>query len=148
MQTISDRFRVNAPLEAVAFFHRDTRALKLLTPPPILVQIHRTEPLANGSLSEFTLWFVPLPVRWLAVHSQVDPQSGFTDIQMRGPMKYWEHSHHWEPVGPAATMMEEKIRFEYPSGLQGIFARIMFALPLLKLMLLYRKWVIRRSAER
>ena len=40
------QFTVEAPLQAVATFHSDTRALKDLTPPPIITQIHRVEPLA------------------------------------------------------------------------------------------------------
>jgi ligand-binding SRPBCC domain-containing protein len=59
MPCISYRFQVNAPLEAVSFFHRDTRALKKLTPPPVIVRLRRVEPLAEGSVSEFTLWFGP-----------------------------------------------------------------------------------------
>ena len=49
-------FEVNAPLEAVAEFHRDARALRRLTPPPMWAQFHRVEPLGEGSKAEFTLW--------------------------------------------------------------------------------------------
>lgn len=77
MPTFTYTFVVNAPLTAVAAFHHDTRILKKLTPPPIFVQIHRYEPLGDGSEAEFTLWFGPLPVRWLAVHLEVG-EHGFT----------------------------------------------------------------------
>jgi hypothetical protein len=43
------------------------------------------EPLAEGSISDFTLWFGPLPIRWTARHSHIDPLHGFTDTQVRGP---------------------------------------------------------------
>ena len=59
-------FSVRAPLQAVAAFHHDTRALKRLTPPPVFVQIHSMEPLAEGSRSEFSMWFGPVPLRWVA----------------------------------------------------------------------------------
>ena len=72
-------FTVRAPLARVAEFHRDTRALQRLSPPPMFVQLHRLEPLAEGSVAEFTLWLGPLPLRWRAVHSNVDPLGGFTD---------------------------------------------------------------------
>ncbi len=142
-----DRFLVKAPQESVAFFHHDTNALRLLTPPPVFVQMHRVEPLAENSRSEFTLWFGPLPIRWLAVHSQVGPL-GFTDRQARGPMKYWEHRHQWQAVDERTTMMEERIIYEHHPGLRGLLSRLLFAPPLLKLMLAYRKWVIRRALER
>ena len=143
----SARFMVKAPYEAVAFFHHNTNALRRLTPPPVFVQLHRVEPLAENSRSEFTLWFGPLPVRWQAVHSQVGPH-GFTDRQARGPMKFWEHRHQWQAVDERTTMMDEQIQYEHHSGLRGLFSRLLFAPPLLRLMLTYRKWVIRRAVER
>ena len=51
----SYQFTINASLEAVADFHRDTRALKQLSPPPAIVQLHRVDPMVEGSISEFTL---------------------------------------------------------------------------------------------
>ena len=44
-------FTVDAPLEAVQDFHHDTSALKKLTPPPTIVQLHSIEPLGEGSVS-------------------------------------------------------------------------------------------------
>ena len=73
MPTFDFRFTIEAPLADVAAFHNDTRVLKRLTPPPILVQLHTFEPLGQVSIAEFTLWLGPLPGRWVAVQSQVDP---------------------------------------------------------------------------
>ena len=86
-------FTVRAPLAAVAEFRHDTRALKRLTPRLILMQMHRVDPFGEGSVSEFTMWFGPIPVRWTAVHSNVDPERSFTDTQARGPLKRWQHTH-------------------------------------------------------
>jgi ligand-binding SRPBCC domain-containing protein len=146
MPVFNDRFRVKAPPEAVALFHRDTRALKRLTPPPVFVQIHRMEPLGEGSQSEFTLWFGPLPVRWLAVHTQVDHNSGFTDTQKVGILKQWVHRHSWRGIeNGCATLMEEQITYEHKPGWQGVLSRLLFAPPLLKLMFTYRRWTIQRT---
>ena len=41
-------FTVDAPLAAVRDFHHDTSALKRLTPPTTIVQLHSIEPLAEG----------------------------------------------------------------------------------------------------
>ena len=46
-------FTVDAPLSAVRDFHRDTSALKRLTPPPTFVRLISIEPLAEGSVSKF-----------------------------------------------------------------------------------------------
>jgi ligand-binding SRPBCC domain-containing protein len=147
MPVITDRFQVKATLEAVALFHQDTNALKRLTPPPVFVTIQRVEPLAEGSRSEFTLWFGPLPVRWLAVHTQVDRLKGFTDTQERGLMKHWVHRHSWQACDASTTQLEERIEYEHHSGWRGLLSRLLFAPPLMKVMLAYRRWSIRRALE-
>lgn len=58
-QSFDFTITIRASLAAVADFHHDARALKRLTPPPIFVQLHRVEPLAEGSIVDFTLWFDP-----------------------------------------------------------------------------------------
>ena len=82
MPVFDYKFTVQASLQAVRDFHGDTSALKRLTPPPTIVQLHDIEPLAEGSISKFTLWFGPLPLRWVAIRVS---DFGFTDIQSEGP---------------------------------------------------------------
>lgn len=109
MPTFDTTFTVNAPLEAVAAFHDNTSALKKLNPPPIVVQLHRVDPLGEGSVSEFTLWMGPLPIRWRAVHSDVSDY-GFTDTQENGPLAYWKHTHSFAAVDAQTTRVSEQDR--------------------------------------
>ena len=115
LNVLNHNFVVRAPLAAVAAFHHDARVLPRLTPPPILVQLHRVDPLGEGSIADFTLWFGPLPVRWVALHSQVDPLRGFTDTQQSGPLKFWRHIHSFEAVDAATTRVSEHVEFEIGS---------------------------------
>jgi ligand-binding SRPBCC domain-containing protein len=140
-------FTVPAPLEAVAEFHRDTRALKRLTPPPTIVRIHSVEPLAEGSVSRFTLWVGPLPLRWKAVHCNVSPR-GFTDVQAEGPARRWEHTHTFVPISADVTEIREHIEFEHKAGAWGLVTRLLFSQPNLWLMFTYRMWVTRRACRR
>ena len=148
MPTFAYEFEVRAPLAAVAHFHRDTRTLRRLSPPPLIVQLHRVEPLAEGSAAEFTLWFGPLPLRWLAVHSAVDPLHGFTDTQVRGPLRRWQHTHRFAAAGPRMTRVTEHIEFEHRAGAAGWLTRLLFAPPGLRFLFWYRSWVTRRALER
>jgi ligand-binding SRPBCC domain-containing protein len=150
MAAFSIKSQLRAPLAAVADFHAQPGALKQLTPPPIFVQIHALEPLGEGSQAEFTLWFGPMPVRWLAVHHLVDYHSGFTDTQTRGPLKRWVHTHRWraaETDGAEITILEDQIEYEHHTGLRGLLTRLLFARPLLGVMFAYRHWVTRRVVE-
>lgn len=147
MLSFDHSFIVRAPLAAVAGFHRDTRVLRRLTPPPVYVQIHRVEALAEGSISEFTLWFGPLPIRWTARHSEVDPLGGFTDTQVAGPMQHWVHRHAFEPVDADRTRVRDRIAYQHPPGPRGLLTRLLFGGLGLRLTFAYRGWVTRRALE-
>ena len=141
-------FKVEAPIKAVQEFHADTRALQRLNPPVVFVQLHRVDPIAEGSISEFTLWMGPLPIRWRAVHSAVGPR-GFTDTQERGPLKFWRHTHQFIPVDECTTQIQEHIEYEFHSGWRGIFPRFLFGRMGLFALFTYRKlatrWALREE---
>lgn len=148
MPTFNYRFTVPASLEAVREFHRDTSALKRLTPPPTIVQLRDIEPLGEGSVSRFTLWVGPLPLKWTATHRDVSDR-GFTDVQTSGPAQRWEHTHTFTPLTPESTEISEHVEYEHRSGLWGLVTRILFARPNLYLMFSYRKlatrWYLRKT---
>ncbi|GAB4397237.1 MAG: SRPBCC family protein [Anaerolineales bacterium] len=141
MKTYRHEFTVNAPLAAVADFHHDTRALRLLTPPPIWVQFHDVQPLAENSLADFTLWMGPLPIRWVARHTEVARERGFTDTQVRGPFREWIHTHSFHPQPDGTTLVRDEIRAE-PGGL--ISWGMWLTLPLL---FAYRAFQTRRAVR-
>lgn len=134
------RFTVQAPLAIVAAFHRDSRALRKLTPPPVWVQFHEVQPMAEGSIADFTMWLGPLPVRWTAVHSQVS-QHGFTDTQQHGPFQFWQHNHTFHDLGNGRTEIVDEIQAEPGS----LISRLMWLnLPVL---FAYRAWRTRRALK-
>lgn len=143
MPVFDFRFTVPASLDAVRAFHGDTSALRTLTPPPTIVQLHAVEPLAEGSVSRFTLWLGPVPIAWTAVHRNVSG-TGFTDVQASGPVAKWEHTHTFVPLAENLTEVREHIEFEHFSGLRGLFTRVLFARPNLLAMFTYRRWITRR----
>ena len=142
MPTFDYSFDVDAPVEAVAAFHEDTRVLKRLT--PAWVQIHRFDPLADGAIAEFTVWFGPIPIKWRAIHEDVGPD-GFTDIQDEGPLASWRHTHRFEATGPESTRVTEHIEYRYRPGWQGVVGRLFFGPPALWALFTYRAWRTRRA---
>jgi len=128
----------------VADFHRDTSVLKTLTPPPIYVQVHSNEPLRNDSVAYFTLWFGPIPIHWKAIHTNVDGR-GFTDTQVRGPLKHWQHTHRFTALDNGTTLISEHIEYEYESTIQGLTGRLFFAKPALFMLFTARKLITRRQ---
>jgi ligand-binding SRPBCC domain-containing protein len=147
MSTFEHSALVHAPNEVVADFHQDSSVLQKLTPAPVLVQLHDAGPLAEGSRADFTLWFGPLPVRWIAAHSNVDRLRGFTDRQARGPFEHWEHVHSFIPEGNQSTRVVDRIEFKHYSGIRGLFTRLAFSPISLRLLFAFRAWVTRRALE-
>ena len=132
MKKFSHRFTVSAPIEKVAAFHNDARALKILTPFPLWVQIHEVEPLAENSRAEFTMWAGPIPLRWEALHTHVSDQ-GFTDTQVNGPYRYWVHSHQFVALNAHSTEIIDEVSAIYGDGFfWGLITRLMWiGLPIL-----------------
>lgn len=147
MPTFKTTFDVAAPLQAVADFHASTNALKLLNPPGMIVQLHRVDPMDEGSISEFTLWFGPIPIRWKAIHNDVSI-NGFTDRMVKGPAKTWVHNHRYEPISPSNTRVFEHIDYEHKSGLMGMFTRVLFSPLSLKILFAYRAWATKRAVQK
>ena len=137
-------FEVAATVEMVSAFHKDTSVLKKLTPPPIIAQIHDFEPLGEGSKADFTLWFGPVPVRWQAVHSDVS-LNGFTDTQVKGPLKRWQHQHRFSAIDEETTVVSEHIDYEHDSGRRGLWSRLLFSNLGLFMLFTARKIITRRA---
>ena len=110
-------FTVKAPLTAVADFHKDTRALRDLTPPPMTVKFNNIEPLAEGSMADFTLQFGAVSVRWVTEHSDVTEQKGFVDTQTEGPFQVWRHHHKFRAKDEHTTEVIDEIEAEYGSAI-------------------------------
>lgn len=148
MPVFEHNFTVNAPLAKVVDFHRSSHVLKRLTPPPMIMQIHNFEPLAEGSVADFTLWFGPLPIRWVAVHENVDFPRSFVDVQRQGPLKFWRHTHSFVPIGDGLTRVHDHIEFEHDAGPRGLLSRLLFPKPALQTLFTYRKAATRFMVER
>ena len=132
-------------LDAVLRFHQDARALARLTPPPIVMQLHRDDrrSLTEGDI-EFSLWFGPIPIRWLARHEPGPTPHSFADSQVKGPLAYWRHEHIFCEAG-GGVRLTDRIILAHRNGLPGLLTRLLFdGLPL-RILFAYRHWRTRRA---
>jgi ligand-binding SRPBCC domain-containing protein len=114
---------IDAPVEVVWNFHERPDILNLLTPPwqPIQV-IHRTGGLEVGAFSEVIIFVGPIPLKWLAVHTEYDEYHLFTDEQREGAFEYWRHRHQFTAENHK-TLLTDDIDFSLPGGfLSNFFA--------------------------
>lgn len=144
MSVFEFRFQVSAPVDVVSEFHFQRGILKKLSPPLMYMQVHRFDPLADGSIGDFTMWMGPFPVHWTAQHQNVSSTS-FTDVQIHGPMKSWQHTHTFRAIDEQRCEVHEHIEFEHDSGLRGLWSRLLFPQPALFLLFCWRAFVTRRA---
>lgn len=103
------RFRVVAPLAAVADFHSRAASMPAITPPPMIVRVHAApERLGSGDEMDFTLWAGPIPLRWVARIEDVS-MNGFVDRQVRGPFAAWAHRHGFVRVDDRTTEVVDEV---------------------------------------
>lgn len=146
MAVFEHRFVVSGTVEHVNAFHRAPEAFRLLVPPGMILQIHNQEPLADGSVNEFTMWMGPLPVYWKALHSDVS-ESGFTDTQVAGPMQSWVHRHSFEQVSEQETAVVDRIEYTHYAGWKGVRSRVLFASVGLRALFAWRALATRRGVR-
>lgn len=146
------RTRMRTTLDKMIAFHQDPKALSILTPPPIFVQLRRDNRVSfdDGEL-EFVLWFGPIPFRWVARHEKGPTPHSFADLMISGPMAYWRHEHIFEPENGAVTLID-RVTLAHKSGLGGLFTRLMFdGLPL-KILFFYRhlrtRWIVEKNSSK
>ena len=107
---------INAPVNRVWEFHERPDILTLLTPPWQPVEVLRREGgLGVGAISEFRLWLGPIPIDWLARHTECEPYQYFVDEQVKGLMQSWVHRHQFQGEN-GQTRLTDSINYELLTG--------------------------------
>lgn len=133
------RSRIAVPAEDVFRWHARPGALERLTPPwTTLEVIERRGGIENGDRVTFKLPVGPTHVRWVAEHRDYIEGRQFRDVQIEGPFSRWEHTHRFEPDGPSASYLEDRITYELPLGGIGASLGDPFVRPMLEQMFAYR----------
>jgi ligand-binding SRPBCC domain-containing protein len=141
------RFRVKAPVTAVAEFHSRADSMAAITPPFIPLQMESApQHLDAGDQMAFNMRLGPLLVRWRAYIGQLS-STGFSDHQLKGPFRYWVHRHTFVPLDERTTEVVDDIQARLQwHPLWGTVGLLMWlGLPLL---FAYRGWKTRRLLER
>jgi len=114
------RSRMEASAAEVYAWHALPDALEKLTPPGELVKIiEKTGGIERGARVVLDVGNWPFRQRWVAVHGDLEVGHFFTDQQVSGPFAYWKHTHTFEPQGPAASILEDRVEYALPFGFLG-----------------------------
>ena len=133
------RTRIGAPAEEVFRWHARPGALERLTPPfsPVEV-VERKGGIADGARVVLKIPVGPTHVRWVAEHRDYIEGRQFRDVQVEGPFARWEHTHRFEPDGPHASFLEDRVDYALPLGAAGALVGGPFVRGMLDRMFAYR----------
>jgi ligand-binding SRPBCC domain-containing protein len=112
--------RIAAPPEAVFAFHEAPGALECLIPPWEKVRVvQRGDSLRPGTRVVLESRLGPIPLRWVALHTEYEPPHRFADMQESGPFASWYHRHHFLDDGAGGTLLRDEVEYEPPLGWLG-----------------------------
>ena len=105
---------VPVPRERAFVFFSDPWNLAAITPPWLRFRIVAApQELKQGSLLLYRLRLFGIPVRWRTRIEEWRPPFGFTDVQLEGPYRMWEHTHRLTPV-LGGTEIYDHVRYRLP----------------------------------
>ena len=115
---------IKCPRRKVFEFHTDIENLKHLSKfRGMTVKLKKVN-LPIGKGSEVLLSVVHFGIlrrKWFLSVEEFDAPNMFVDIQLKGPFKYWKHTHIFEEV-EEGTKMTDRIDYETPFGFIGNLA--------------------------
>ena len=108
-------------------FFADAMNLEAITPPWLRFRVATPGPVAMGAgtMIEYRLRLHGMPIRWLTRIVVWEPGLRFVDVQVRGPYRFWEHTHSFEPCA-RGTLVRDAVRYDLPLGPLGRLAHAAF----------------------
>jgi ligand-binding SRPBCC domain-containing protein len=115
--------------DVFAFF-ADPGNLEHITPESLHFVIRSPQPIAMraGATIDYQLSLFGLKFLWRTLIESFDPnslESGFVDVQAKGPYRSWRHSHTFSDA-PGGTLVRDRVEYELPFGPLGELAGRLF----------------------
>lgn len=142
---------INAPLDKVFDFFSKAENLEKITPPLVHFQFITPLPIHMevGAIIDYKIRIHGVPVRWRTRIEEWVPGVKFVDVQVKGPFKYWHHTHEFRsavsegPTGTiSGTMMNDTVRYLAPFGFLGELVTPIFVTPDVKKIFAHRSSII------
>src|SRR5262249_51913108 len=107
-------------LPVVFDFFSKAENLQALTPPWVHFRIVTPQPIAmrQGAKIEYHLRVRGIGIRWLSEIELWNPPREFVDVQLKGPYKFWRHTHRFEET-KGGTRITDLVEYTLPFGPLG-----------------------------
>jgi len=118
---------IPAPLDEVFEFFSNAHNLERITPDWLHFRVLTTDPteMKVGARIRIRLRIAGIPVGWDTCITRWEPGESFVDRQERGPYRFWDHTHTFEPIGDG-VLMGDIVRYALPFGPLGGLAHALW----------------------
>ncbi|HFK5528905.1 SRPBCC family protein [Elizabethkingia anophelis] len=121
--------QLNCNIEEVWDFFSSPLNLSKITPQDmkfIVLSDLKNTPIYEGMEIDYLVSPVlGIPLKWKTRITQVNYQKSFTDLQVKGPYRYWNHYHEFIE-NDKGVLMKDSVNYELPFGLLGKLAHSLF----------------------
>ena len=108
---------ISAPAADVFAYHERFAALQRLIPPWESVRvISNNGSIQNGDSKTIRMNLGPFKIIWEARHQDYQANRQFVDVQVKGPLKYWKHTHSFRSIDINQTNLKDTVQLELPFG--------------------------------
>jgi ligand-binding SRPBCC domain-containing protein len=134
---------IPASLDEVFSFFSEAENLNAITPPWLYFKILTPLPIKmkKNALIDYSIKLLGLQMTWKTEISDWQPPHRFTDRQIKGPYRVWEHAHIFEERG-GETQMEDVIRYAVPGFVLSPLIHFLFVRPRLERVFDFRETAI------
>ena len=96
-------------------YHEKPGVLRRLTPPWVNAEVLREpENLYAGSSAIIRLKQFGIKLNWEARHTEYDKNRFFKDVQIKGPFRFWQHSHYFKNISAGSSKLTDFVEYELP----------------------------------
>jgi len=114
--------QLNCDIQTAWDFFSSPMNLSKITPKDLgftVLSNLKDESIFEGMLIQYKVSpLLNIPLKWVTKITQVDENKSFTDFQLSGPYKYWNHLHEFVP-NEYGVLMKDTLHYELPFGFLG-----------------------------
>ena len=131
---------IPAPLDEVFSFFSRAENLNLITPPWLYFKILTPSPIdmQKNTAIDYSIKLLGFRMKWKTEITVWRPPFRFTDRQIKGPYRHWDHTHIFEEK-QGGTYMEDIVRYAVPGFVLSPLAHFFFVRPRLEKIFSFRE---------
>ncbi|MDZ7331762.1 MAG: SRPBCC family protein [candidate division KSB1 bacterium] len=138
--TLETKTILNNPIDDIFPFFANAENLDRVTPPWLKFEILTPLPIEMkiGTIVDYRLQLHGIPIRWRSKITEWNPPLKFTDVQIKGPYRFWKHEHLFIAEGNQ-TRMTDRVQYAIPGWIFAPLIHLLLVQPDLEKIFRYRE---------